>query len=144
MANLNLNKAIIAGRLTATPELRTTANGTSVVRFTVAVNRRYTKGEQQRTDFLNVTAWRQTAEFVSRYFAKGRSICICGSIQTRKYKDRDGNERVATEIVADEANFVDSRTDTPPAAQKPADEACNSPSGGESMVDIGEDDDLPF
>lgn len=112
MASLNLNKAIIAGRLTADPELKSTGSGVPVISFRVAVNRKYKPkdGEEQtRADFLDVTAWRGTAEFVSKYFHKGNSICVVGSIQTRTWTDQNGQKRYATEIVADEVNFVDSK-----------------------------------
>ena len=111
MANLNLNKAIIAGRITAEPELKSTPSGISVTSFTVAVNRSYRakNGEQPQADFINVTAWRQTAEFITRNFHKASSICIVGSIQTRSYTDKQGQKRYATEVVADAADFVDSK-----------------------------------
>lgn len=110
MANLNLNKVILAGRLTADPELKTTASGVSVTSFSVAVNRRYTKpDEEQKADFINVTAWRQTAEFITRFFRKGSSICLAGSLQVRSWTDPAGSKRYATEVVADEAMFVDSK-----------------------------------
>ena len=113
MANLNLNKAIIAGRITADPELKSTPSGVPVTSFTVAVNRSYRakNGEQPQTDFINVTAWRQTAEFLTRNFHKSSSICIVGSIQTRSYTDKQGQKRYATEVVADEAYFVDSKSE---------------------------------
>ncbi len=101
-----LNCAVIMGRLTAEPELRTTNNGQSVTSFTVAVDRSYTKpGEERQTDFINVVAWRQTAEFVSRYFSKGSMIAVQGSIQTRNYEDKNGNRRTAVEIVAEKVSF---------------------------------------
>ena len=113
MANLNLNKAIIAGRITAEPELKSTPSGISVTSFTVAVNRSYRakNGEQPQADFINVTAWRQNAEFITRNFHKASSICIVGSIQTRSYTDKQGQKRYATEVVADEAYFVDSKSE---------------------------------
>ena len=122
MANLNLNKAIIGGRLTADPELKTTPSGLSVTTFTVAVNRRTAKaGETPQADFINVTAWRQTAEFITKYFRKASSICIVGSIQTRSWTDQQGQKRFATEIVADEAYFVDSKSEIASTAfQNPA------------------------
>ena len=111
MANFNLNKVIIGGRLTADPELKTTPSGISVTSFTVAVNRRYggKNGEEQQADFLNVTAWRQTAEFITRYFRKASSICIEGSIQNRNWTDQNGQKHYMTEIVADNAYFVDAK-----------------------------------
>jgi len=97
-----MNIVCIMGRLTADPELRTTSSGTSVTSFTVAVDREFKKDE---TDFLNVVAWRQTADFITRYFRKGKMIAIVGSIQTRQYEDKNGNKRTATEIIAEKASF---------------------------------------
>ncbi len=97
-----MNIVAIMGRLTADPELRTTSSGTSVTSFTVAVDREFKKDE---TDFLNVVAWRQTADFITRYFRKGKMIAIVGSIQTRQYEDKNGNKRTATEIIAEKASF---------------------------------------
>lgn len=120
MANFNLNKVILGGRLTSEPELRQTNTGISVCSFSVAVNRRYAsknndgqqgQGAQQTADFINVIAWRSNAEFVSRYFRKGSSICVVGSIQTRNWVDQQGVKRYATEVVADEINFVDSKSE---------------------------------
>lgn len=111
MANFNINKSILGGRLTADPELKQTASGISACTFTIAVNRRYSKDGQQEADFINCQAWRQTAEFVSKYFKKGSSICIAGAIQTRSWTDNNGQKRYATEVVADEAYFVDGKND---------------------------------
>lgn len=111
MANFNFNKATIAGRLTAAPELKQTASGLSACTFTVAVNRRYSKDGQQEADFINCQAWRQTAEFICKYFTKGASICVTGAIQTRSWDDSNGQKRYATEIVVDEAYFVDGKND---------------------------------
>ncbi len=103
---MSLNCAIIMGRLTATPELRTTANGIAVTSFCVAVDRNYVKeGEERQTDFINVVAWRQSAAFVTRYFEKGQMISVKGAIQTRNYEDKNGNKRTAVEIVADSISF---------------------------------------
>ena len=120
MANLNLNKAIIGGRLTADPVLNTTTSGIPVTPFTVAVNRRFADKQtgENRADLLNVTAWRQTAEFITRYFRKASSICVVGSIQTRSWTDKDGQKRFATEIVADEAYFVDARAESTQTAAR--------------------------
>lgn len=130
--SLNLNKVILAGRLTKDSELRTTPSGTPVTQFDIAVNRRGTKdGQQPQADFITVVAWRQTAEFITRYFKKGNAICVVGSIQTRSYTDKNNQKRTATEVVADEAYFVESKTEanpqytptagnTPQAAQNPA------------------------
>ena len=117
MSNLNLNKVVLAGRLTADPEMKQTTSGIHVCRFTLAVNRRYQQKNAdgspagQQADFISIVAWRQTAEFICRYFRRGSAICICGSIQTRSWKDGSGATRYATEIVADEALFVGVKTD---------------------------------
>lgn len=120
MANFNFNKVILGGRLTADPELKTTPSGISVTSFTVAVNRRFggKAGEEAQADFFNVTAWRQTAEFITRYFRKASSICVVGTIQTRTWTDQQGQKRFATEIVADEAYFVDAKSESPIAVQQ--------------------------
>lgn len=94
------------GRLTADPELKTTNSGLSVTSFTVAVDRPYQKdGKEREADFINVVAWRKTAEFVTNYFSKGSMIAIQGRIQTRKYKDKNGNNRIAFEVVAENVSF---------------------------------------
>ena len=114
MANFNFNKVILGGRLTGDPELKTTQSGISVTSFSGAVNRRFAGGadQQPQADFINVVAWRQQAEFVSRYFRKGSSICVVGSLQTRSWTDQNGQKRYATEVVADEAMFVESKSDS--------------------------------
>lgn len=101
-----INSAVIMGRLTATPEIKKTQTGIEVTSFTVAVQRSFAdaNGEKQ-TDFINVVAWRKTAEFVCKYFQKGQMIALQGSIQTRKYEDKDGNKRTAVEIVANDISF---------------------------------------
>lgn len=147
-----LNCAIIMGRLTADPELRTTPNGISVTSFSVAVDRSYQKaGTERQTDFINVVAWRQTAEFVSRYFHKGSMIAIQGSIQTRNYEDKNGNKRTAVEIVADNVSFCGSKaesgTGTAPVAQAtPAAPAAPafSTAGADDFSSMDVDDELPF
>ena len=113
--SLNLNKVVLAGRITADPELKQTSSGISVLSFTIAINRSYVsknndQGERQ-ADFINVVAWRTTAEFISKYFRKGSAICVTGSIQTRSWQDQQGQKRYVTEVVADEAAFVESRAD---------------------------------
>ena len=149
MSCLNLNKVVLAGRLTADPELKQTTSGISVVSFTIAVNRKYSK-EQQQPDWISVIAWRQTAEFISRYFKKGSAICIVGAIQTRSWQDQQGQKRYATEVVADEAMFVDSKSDNQPAANGasvpgaigyvPEAYASTAP----KFEEIPPDEDLPF
>ncbi len=109
-----LNIAAIMGRLTADPELRQTQSGNPVTSFTVAVARSFVKqGQERETDFINVVAWRKTAEFVCRYFKKGSMIAVNGSIQARKYQDRDGNNRTAFEIVADNVHFCENKSSGP-------------------------------
>ena len=144
MANFNLNKVILGGRITADPELKQTPQGVSVTSFSVAVNRR---GKDAQTDFINCVAWRQTAEFICKFFKKGSSICISGSIQTRTWNDNTGAKRYATEVVVDEAMFVDSRADS--AAQTGyVPDAYGSPSfssgDAPNFEEVKTDDDLPF
>lgn len=111
MSNLNLNKVILGGRLTADVELKQTPSGVSVCNFSLAVNRKYSKESEQQTDFITCQAWRGTAEFISKYFSKGSALCVTGSIQTRSWKDNQGNNRYATEVIVDEAMFVDGKND---------------------------------
>ena len=103
----DLNKVILMGHMTADPELKQTTSGISVCSFSIGVNRRYSRADQgqQSVDFINIVSWRQQAEFVSRYFKKGSCIVVCGSLQTRKWTDNQGQNRYATEVVADEISF---------------------------------------
>lgn len=135
MANLNLNKVILGGRLTAQPELKTTPSGTNVTTFTIAINRRGGKDEQPKSDFINCVAWDKRAELICKYFGKGSSICIVGEIQTRSWKDNNGNNRYATEVIVSEVQFVDSKSENPMAAPSSA------PQG---FVEMDNSDDLPF
>ena len=111
--SLNLNKVILAGRLTADPEMKQTPSGVTLVTFSLAVNRRFSsrdgQNQQPEADFFRITAWRNTAEFIAKYFRKGSAICICGSIQNRSWTDQNGQKRYMTDIIAEEANFVESR-----------------------------------
>ncbi|MGN0538221.1 MAG: single-stranded DNA-binding protein [Candidatus Fimenecus sp.] len=108
-----LNSVIIMGRLTADPELRTTPNGVSVTSFTVAVDRRFQRqGEEKQTDFISVVAWRQTADFVTRFFKKGQMIAVQGSLQVRNYEDKNGNKRTAYDVVADNVSFCGSKNES--------------------------------
>lgn len=129
-----INSVVIMGRLTKDPELKTTQSGLSVVSFTVAVDRKYQKGSERQADFLNVVAWRHTAEFVEKYFHKGSMIAIHGSIQTRTYEDKNGNKRTAVEIVADNVSFCGSKV----GSGNP-----NLNVSNDDFEEIG-DDDLPF
>ena len=105
-----MNKAILVGRITADLELKKTQSGVSVCSFTVAVNRRFSESSGERkADFINCVAWRQTAEFICNYFAKGRMIGLVGSIQTRDWTDNEGRKRYATEVIVDEAYFTESK-----------------------------------
>ena len=105
-----MNKVILLGRLTAKPELRYTASNTPYTRFTVAVNRRFTKQDGSReADFINVVAWNKNAETIAKYFDKGRQICIEGNIRTGSYDDKDGNRRYTTDVAVDNFEFVESR-----------------------------------
>lgn len=136
MSNFNFNKVILGGRLTATPELKTTQNGVMVTTFSLAINRRYQKDQtEQQADFINCVAWRGTAEFITKYFTQGSSICVTGALQTRSWTDDGGNKRYATEVIVDEANFVDSKSDN------------NAPSysvDGPEFEEIPNDETLPF
>ena len=154
MSSLNLNKVILCGRMTADPELKQTTSGIPVVSFTLAVNRRYqaksAEGAQaQQADFISVVAWRQTAEFISRYFRKGSALCVTGSIQTRTWQDQQGQKRYATDVVADEVMFVDSKNEGSTGGQYAA-ETYNAPSYSSSPAsapkfeELKTDEDLPF
>jgi single-strand DNA-binding protein len=143
-----LNCAVIMGRLTADPELRQTPSGVSVTRFTVAVDRGYVKaGEERKADFINVVAWRQTAEFVSRYFQKGSMIAVQGSIQTGSY-EKDGVKRYTVEISADNVSFCGSKSETGTNGAPSATVSTAAPSfsngGLDDFAAMADDDDLPF
>ena len=152
MSCLNFNQSIIGGKLTADPELKTTQSGMTVTSFTVAVNGRKNKDTgKQDVSFFNVTAWRQTAEIITRYFRKGSTILVVGRLQNRSWNDNAGNKRYVTEIVADNVYFVDSRNEVQLAA--PTDPASYIPdayqmpqSGGAPKMEEAESEDelLPF
>ena len=102
-----LNRVVLMGRLTADPELKTTPNGVSVTSFSIAVDRSYVKsGEERKADFFNIVCWRQTAEFVCRYFSKGSMIAVDGQLQSRSFQAKDGSNRYVVEIVADNVSFT--------------------------------------
>jgi single-strand DNA-binding protein len=142
------NLVVLSGRLTADPELKTTPNGVSVTSFSIAVDRRYKQGEERQTDFINIVVWRQTAEFITRYFSKGSMIGIEGSIQTRRYQDRDGNNRTAFEVVANNVQFIESKrsesngegNSLPTPENDPLPQLAETLEGFQMM----DDDDLPF
>ncbi len=136
---MSLNCAIIMGRLTAMPELRTTASGIAVTTFCVAVDRNYVKeGEERQTDFINVVAWRQSAAFVTRYFEKGQMISVKGAIQTRNYEDKNGNKRTTVEIVADSISFCGDKKKDDSEKDNPI------PQGFTELPTDIDDDGLPF
>ena len=154
MSSLNLNKVVLCGRLTADPELKQTQNNVPFMNFTLAVNRRFQSrnndgAQAQQADFINLIAWRQTAEFIAKYFKKGSALCVTGSIQTRSWQDQQGQRRYATEVVVDEAMFVDSRNEgaapggyTPDAYAAPS---FSTPAGAApNFEELKADDDLPF
>lgn len=131
-----MNTAILIGRLTADPEIRTTNSGLNYCRFTVAVDR-YTKGEDKKTDFINCVAWRQTAEFVERYFSKGKMIAVQGSIQTGSYTNKDGVKVYTTDVLVDKVHFCgDKGSVTNQSAAAAVDNVYSESSPT--------DDDLPF
>ena len=136
-----LNTVALMGRLAADPELKTTQSGIAVTSFRIAVDRTYQPKDQEKiTDWIDVVAWRNTAEFVARYFHKGSMIAVQGSIQTRSYTDRDGNRRTAVEVVADNVFFGESKRDSAGGATKPA----PSVSAPDDFEEISGDDELPF
>lgn len=150
-----LNKVILMGRLTRDPELKYTPSNVAVVSFSLAVDRNFARqGEQRATDFINCVAWRNQAEFLSKYFVKGQLLALSGSIQTRQYDDKDGKRVYVTEVVADEIHFAERRADgqgAAPAQQAapqvtrtaaPAQQAPQAPV--DDFVVLPDDDDLPF
>lgn len=139
-----LNTAILMGRLTADPELKTTNSGLSVTSFCVAVDRRYQKDGEKQADFINVTAWRQNAEFICKYFRKGQMIAVQGSIQTRNYEDKNGNKRTAVEIVADNVSFCGSKSESETTAQNTPRPSVNVPVDDFTPLGNDDDDGLPF
>ena len=150
----SFNKVILIGNMTADPELKQTAAGISVCSFSIAVNRRFAKTEQgqQNVDFINIVTWRQSAEFVSRYFKKGNPILVCGQLQTRTWTDNQGQKRYATEVVADEVSFVTSAAQSQGApiagGQAYTPDAYGAPSftgtGSANFEELPSDGDLPF
>lgn len=140
-----LNVVVLTGRLTADPELKTTTNGTSVCSFSIAVDRRYKAGEERQADFINIVTWRSSAEFVSKYFKKGQMIAIEGSIQTRRYQDKDGNNRTAFEVVANNVQFAEFARREGEGAPAAATPASYSNAGAGDFTSIDDvDEDLPF
>ena len=160
-----LNRVILMGRLTAEPDYRTTQSGVTMVRFTLAVERDYSQQGERQTDFIDIIAWRNTADFVSRYFHKGQLVALQGTLQVRSYTDRDGNKRRAWEVVADQVYFAEPKRDngyqgnnydysrydqmTPPPAPAAQQPSYGEPASSYQIGDSGDftpvaDDDLPF
>ena len=143
-----LNTAILMGRLTADPELRYTTSNIPVTTFSLAVDRAYKNGEERQTDFINIVAWRQRAEFVSKWFKKGQLVAVEGSIQTRRYTDKDGNNRTVFEVVANNVHFAERRDASSAPASVVNDVAAAAPSfsntGADDFSELPSDDDLPF
>ena len=139
-----LNSVVLMGRLTADPEARTTASNLSVTTFTLAVERNYANKQngERTTDFIDIVAWRSTADFVVRYFKKGQLVAVQGSLQVRSYEDKDGNRRKAVEITVRSIHFSDSKKDGQSAGQQGQSDDFACPDGF-TEVPLN-DDDLPF
>lgn len=143
----SFNKVILVGNMVADPELKTTPNGVPVTNFSIAVSRRFQAKEgQQDVDFINVVCWRQNAEFVKRFFNKGRSILVCGQLQSRSWTDNNGQKRYTLEVVADEVSFVDRKPDgqSAPIGQSSAPAPYSNAGESISFEEMSTDDDLPF
>ena len=139
-----LNKVILMGRFTAEPQLKSTPNGTSVTTFTLAVDRGYGKEEKQ-TDFITCVSWRNTAEFIGKYFSKGQLVAVDGSIQTRSYTDKDGNKRTAFEVVVNQAYFAEKKATTAPVTEtNPTAVTATKPLDMDGFEEILSDDGAPF
>ena len=140
-----LNRIILMGRLTSDPTLRHTQQGTAVASFTLAVDRdRSAQGEEKKTDFIDIVAWRNTAEFVSKYFAKGRMAVVEGRLQIRDWTDRDGGKRRSAEVVADNVYFADSKKADPLEQFAAAHPETVADSGAQFAELADDDDNLPF
>lgn len=139
------NLVVLEGRLTATPERKTTPSGVSVTSFSIAVDRPYQKDKEKETDFITIVAWRQTAEFICKYFTKGNRIGIEGTIQTRRFQDKNGNNRTSFEVVANNVHFIDLvKKEQDPLIE--VEEKLNgfSSANDSDFTEIGKDVDLPF
>ncbi len=135
----SLNKVVLIGHVVADPELKQTQSGVSVTTFQIGVTRRFTKGMEQTSDFFTIVAWRTTAEFICKYFKKGNAICVCGSLQSRSWTAQDGTKRYTVEVVADEASFVEKKSENTRTESnfESTDEVPN-------FEDVTSDSDLPF
>lgn len=131
-----MNQIVLMGRLTRDPELRHTQSGTAVASFTLAVDRPKNKDGERLTDFIDIVAWKGTAEFVSKYFTKGQMAAVTGRLQLRNWTDKDGNKRVSAEVVADNIEFTESKKSRAESVEQPAEV---------EFAELGEDDgELPF
>ena len=150
----SFNKVILIGNMVADPELKTTPTGVNVCSFRIAVGRRFIKAnEPQQTDFIDIVAWRAQAEFVTKYFSKGKPILVCGSIQSRNWQDKEGNKRTTVEVIADEISFVERKSVSDGmgmemgSTESSSSASSYASSGYESspkFEEISSDDDLPF
>lgn len=137
-----LNRIVLMGRLTRDPELRRTQSGTAVASFALAVDRDYAaQGAERETDFIDIVAWRGTAEFAQKFFSKGRMAVVTGRLQIRNWEDKDGNKRRNAEVVADSIYFGDSRRSSDGSQDKP--EPSYAPNAGFSQI-TDDDEELPF
>lgn len=136
-----MNNVSLIGRLTADPELKNSQNGTSYVRFSIAVDRQYSKDKEKQTDFINIVAWKGTAEFVCKYFTRGQRIGITGRIQTGSYTDQNGNKRASFDVVANDVEFVERKQSTYIGNNDVPDQ---NDSNTNSLVQALNDEDLPF
>lgn len=145
----SFNKVILIGNMVADPELKTTPSGVNVCSFRIAVGRRYAKpNEPSQTDFIDIVTWRMHAEFVAKYFSKGKPILVCGSIQSRNWEDKDGKKRTTVEVVADEVSFVE-RKSVSDGHNDSSSSGAPYVSGYEAFAPkleeiASDDDDLPF
>lgn len=149
-----LNCITLMGRLVADPELRATTAGISVASFRLAVDRDFADRQtgQRQTDFIDIVAWRTTADFVSRYFRKGQLVAVQGALQSRNYEDKQGNKRTAWEVQADKVHFAEPKRDggaapgydRPAPLPAPAEEPSSFSAGSDSDFTPVSDDDLPF
>lgn len=140
-----LNRVVLMGRITHSPELKTISSGVSVVSFTVAVDRNYTpKGQEKQTDFINCVAWRQTADFIAKYFGKGSLIAVEGTLQTRKYQDKNGVNHNVTEVIVDNASFTGGKKDNSVAVNNSGYDGDQLSTVGDGMIDDSVSDGVPF
>ena len=151
MAAFNISVVVQAGRLTHDPELKTTPSGVSVCSFTIATNRRTGKNGDSKADFIDCVAWRDTAEFITKYFRKASSICVVGSLQQRSWEDREGKKRSTIEIQVDTAHFVDAKSEMPGAErERPVqapyipDAYLQTPQEAPKYEDLNDSEELPF